>query len=160
MKLKKTAICTAAMVLLTGLCGCGDTRPAFTDAQLQAISEAKVGEDSFIITLYPDVAPITCKNFEKLVNEGFYNGLTFQRVMIDFIAQGGDPQGTGMGGSEETIKGEFSRISAASFPWHAAPIRTAHRASSSSATVTNPSWTAIMPHSARSRRAWRSWTAS
>ena len=108
MKLKKTAICTAAMVLLTGLCGCGDTRPAFTDAQLQAISEAKVGEDSFIITLYPDVAPITCKNFKKLVNEGFYNGLTFHRVMIDFMAQGGDPEGTGMGGSEETIKGEFS----------------------------------------------------
>ena len=73
MKLKKTAICTAAMVLLTGMCGCGDKTvdPGFTDAQLQVISEAKVGENAFIITLYPDVAPITCKNFEKLVNEGF-----------------------------------------------------------------------------------------
>lgn len=108
MKLKKTAICTAAMVLLTGLCGCGDTTVSFTEEQLQAISEAKVGEDSFIITLYPDVAPITCKNFKKLVNEGFYNGLTFHRVMEDFMAQGGDPEGTGMGGSEKTIKGEFS----------------------------------------------------
>ncbi|MBP0967359.1 MAG: peptidylprolyl isomerase [Oscillospiraceae bacterium] len=110
MNLKKTAICTAAMVLLTGLCGCGDTTvdPGFTDAQLQAISEAVVGENAFIITLYPDVAPITCKNFEKLVNAGFYNGLTFHRVIDDFMAQGGDPEGTGMGGSSETIKGEFS----------------------------------------------------
>lgn len=108
MKLKKTAICTAAMVLLTGLCGCGDTTVSFTEEQTQAISEAKVGENAFIITLYPDVAPITCKNFETLVNEGFYNGLTFHRVMEDFMAQGGDPEGTGMGGSEKTIKGEFS----------------------------------------------------
>lgn len=111
MNLKKTAICTAAMVLLTGLCGCGDQTtvdPGFTDAQLQAISEAVIGENAFVITLYPDVAPLTCKNFEKLVNEGFYNGLTFHRVMDDFMAQGGDPDGTGMGGSPETIKGEFS----------------------------------------------------
>ncbi|MDE6777284.1 MAG: peptidylprolyl isomerase [Oscillospiraceae bacterium] len=61
-----------------------------------------------MITLYPDIAPITCENFENLVSEGFYNGLTFHRVVDDFMAQGGDPQGTGMGGSENTIKGEFS----------------------------------------------------
>lgn len=63
---------------------------------------------SFIITLYPDKAPITCENFESLVSSGFYDGLTFHRVVEGFMAQGGDPQGTGMGGSDKTIKGEFS----------------------------------------------------
>lgn len=62
----------------------------------------------FTITLYPDKAPITCENFEKLVSDGFYDGLTFHRVVDDFMAQGGDPAGNGTGGSKETIKGEFS----------------------------------------------------
>ncbi len=60
------------------------------------------------IKLYPDVAPITVANFEKLVREGFYDGLTFHRVIKGFMIQGGDPTGTGMGGSPETIKGEFA----------------------------------------------------
>jgi peptidyl-prolyl cis-trans isomerase B (cyclophilin B) len=59
------------------------------------------------IELYPDAAPITVANFEKLVSEGFYNGLIFHRVIKDFMIQGGDPEGTGMGGSKERIKGEF-----------------------------------------------------
>ncbi|MBR2930855.1 MAG: peptidylprolyl isomerase [Clostridia bacterium] len=59
------------------------------------------------IELYPEVAPITVKNFEKLVSEGFYNGLGFHRVIPGFMIQGGDPQGNGMGGSKERIKGEF-----------------------------------------------------
>ncbi len=59
------------------------------------------------IQLYPAVAPITCANFEKLVKEGFYDGIIFHRVISGFMIQGGDPTGTGMGGSEETIKGEF-----------------------------------------------------
>lgn len=62
----------------------------------------------FTITLYPDKAPITCENFEKLVSDGFYDGLTFHRVCDDFMAQGGDPAGNGTGGSAQTIKGEFS----------------------------------------------------
>lgn len=57
--------------------------------------------------LEPDVAPITVKNFLKLVNDGFYNGLTFHRVIPDFMIQGGDPTGNGDGGTGETIKGEF-----------------------------------------------------
>jgi peptidyl-prolyl cis-trans isomerase B (cyclophilin B) len=61
-----------------------------------------------VITLYPEVAPITCANFEKLVGENFYNGLTFHRVVDAFMAQGGDPAGNGTGGSSETIKGEFA----------------------------------------------------
>ncbi|MCQ2432191.1 MAG: peptidylprolyl isomerase [Clostridia bacterium] len=59
------------------------------------------------IELDPTAAPITCKNFEKLVSEGFYDGLIFHRVISGFMIQGGDPTGTGMGGSKETIKGEF-----------------------------------------------------
>ncbi|MBE6795588.1 MAG: peptidylprolyl isomerase [Ruminococcaceae bacterium] len=62
----------------------------------------------FIIELCPDQAPITCENFLKLVKKGFYNGLTFHRVIDGFMAQGGDPEGTGCGGSDENIKGEFA----------------------------------------------------
>ena len=57
--------------------------------------------------LYEDIAPITVENFEKLANEGFYNGLTFHRVIPGFMIQGGCPDGTGMGGPGYTIKGEF-----------------------------------------------------
>lgn len=53
-------------------------------------------------------APITAANFLKLVKEGFYDGLTFHRVISGFMIQGGDPTGTGMGGSKENIKGEFA----------------------------------------------------
>mgnify|MGYP000507810570 FL=1 len=58
--------------------------------------------------LYADIAPITVANFAKLVNEGFYNGLTFHRIMSGFMIQGGDPLGNGTGGSDEEIKGEFA----------------------------------------------------
>ena len=64
---------------------------------------------TFVIELCPEQAPITCENFLGLVKEGFYNGLTFHRVIEDFMAQGGDPEGTGFGGSSKTIKGEFAR---------------------------------------------------
>ncbi|MBQ2707090.1 MAG: peptidylprolyl isomerase [Clostridia bacterium] len=68
-------------------------------------------EDGGIIELqlYPAVAPITCANFEKLVKQGFYDGLIFHRVIAGFMIQGGDPTGTGMGGSPDTIKGEFKK---------------------------------------------------
>ena len=61
------------------------------------------------IELYPEIAPITCANFEKLVKEGFYDGLIFHRVISGFMIQGGDPEGTGMGGAKENIKGEFAQ---------------------------------------------------
>ena len=60
------------------------------------------------IELYPETAPITVKNFEKLVSEGFYDGLIFHRVIPGFMIQGGDPLGNGMGGADEKIKGEFA----------------------------------------------------
>ena len=61
------------------------------------------------VELYADIAPITVANFAKLVNEGFYNGLTFHRIISGFMIQGGDPNGNGTGGSDENIKGEFAQ---------------------------------------------------
>lgn len=58
--------------------------------------------------LYPDIAPNTVNNFISLVKQGFYNGVIFHRVIPGFMIQGGDPQGTGMGGPGYEIKGEFS----------------------------------------------------
>lgn len=59
--------------------------------------------------LYKEIAPITVENFAKLSKEGFYDGLIFHRVIPGFMIQGGDPEGTGMGGPGYQIKGEFSR---------------------------------------------------
>lgn len=61
------------------------------------------------VELDADTAPITVTNFINLVNGGFYNGLTFHRIIDGFMIQGGDPLGNGTGGSEEKIKGEFSK---------------------------------------------------
>ena len=60
------------------------------------------------LELYPEIAPETVANFEKLVNKGFYNGLTFHRVISGFMIQGGCPHGNGTGNSGEHIKGEFA----------------------------------------------------
>ena len=59
--------------------------------------------------LYPEIAPNTVNNFLSLASKGFYNGLIFHRVISGFMIQGGDPQGTGMGGPGYSIKGEFRR---------------------------------------------------
>ena len=61
------------------------------------------------LELLPAYAPKTVANFEKLVKEGFYDGLTFHRIIPGFMIQGGDPQGNGTGGSKEKIKGEFAQ---------------------------------------------------
>ena len=58
--------------------------------------------------LYPDVAPNTVNNFVSLVKKGFYDGLIFHRIIAGFMIQGGDPDGTGMGGPGYSIKGEFN----------------------------------------------------
>lgn len=122
MNFKRTAFFAAAVMMLTCITGCGAGQEAGTTVDSGAnesavaeqsgadasASEVKIGENTFIITLYPDIAPISCENFENLVKDGFYDGLTFHRVIDDFMAQGGDPDGTGMGGSPKTIKGEFA----------------------------------------------------
>ena len=68
-------------------------------------------ENGGVITaeLYPEIAPNTVANFVTLVKNGFYDGLIFHRVIPGFMIQGGDPQGTGMGGPGYSIKGEFAR---------------------------------------------------
>ena len=63
--------------------------------------------NSIVVELDEKAAPLTVKNFQKLVSQHFYDGLIFHRVISGFMIQGGDPQGTGMGGSKETVKGEF-----------------------------------------------------
>lgn len=61
-----------------------------------------------VMELYPDVAPKTVENFVKLASDGFYNGLTFHRVIPGFMIQGGDPEGNGTGGPDHSVEGEFS----------------------------------------------------
>lgn len=62
-----------------------------------------------LVELYPEIAPNTVNNFINLINKGFYDGTIFHRVIPGFMIQGGDPQGTGMGGPGYGIKGEFSQ---------------------------------------------------
>lgn len=80
-----------------------------TDTKGKHHAKIKVKDYGTIeVELDGDTAPITAANFIKLVNEKFYDGLTFHRIMSGFMIQGGDPLGNGTGGSDETIKGEFS----------------------------------------------------
>lgn len=73
-------------------------------------AEIKVKDyGTIMVDLYQEIAPITVENFVKLAEDGFYDGLTFHRVMKGFMIQGGDPKGDSTGGAEETIKGEFSK---------------------------------------------------
>ena len=80
--------------------------PSLTGKHYVQIDIADYG--AIIAELDADAAPITVTNFVKLVNEGFYDGLTFHRIISGFMIQGGDPLGNGTGGSSEKIKGEFS----------------------------------------------------
>lgn len=70
--------------------------------KIQNISEPMV------FHIFEDIAPISSQNFLELVNSGFYNGLTFHRIIRGFMIQGGDPNGNGTGGSEKNILGEFT----------------------------------------------------
>lgn len=76
---------------------------------MNPIVTIKMQDDKIMkIELYPEVAPNTVNNFISLVSKGYYNGLTFHRVIPGFMIQGGCPNGTGMGGPGYTIKGEFT----------------------------------------------------
>lgn len=79
----------------------------FTDKTTDFVKIEMESGDSIVVKLDVSVAPITVENFKKLVDEHFYDGLIFHRVIANFMIQGGDPTGTGMGGSKQTIKGEF-----------------------------------------------------
>ena len=78
-------------------------------AQNRIVTITTENGDVIKAELYPDVAPITVNNFLNLVNRRFYDGLIFHRVIRGFMIQGGDPEGTGMGGPGYCIKGEFAQ---------------------------------------------------
>lgn len=78
-----------------------------TEAETNTVKLEMTDGGVIIFELYPDIAPITVKNFKKLVSAHFYDGLIFHRVIYDFMIQTGDPTGIGSGGSSETIFGEF-----------------------------------------------------
>lgn len=130
----KRLISIILMAALLSLCltGCGDTREnadksTAKTTKKESFAEKKDADTSnsqyltgkhhaeIVIAEYgkleleldADVAPITVTNFVNLAKKGFYNGLTFHRITSGFMIQGGDPNGDGTGGSEETIKGEF-----------------------------------------------------
>lgn len=112
-----TAIATAKPFLLLTVAvllfactfvSCGKKAQYVTLTVQYVDSEGTEQTGDIVIQLRPDVAPITVENFESLVSSGFYDGLTFHRVYSGFMIQGGDPKGNGTGGSEKTIKGEFS----------------------------------------------------
>ena len=108
------------------------------------------------IELYPEIAPISCENFEKLVKQGFYDGLIFHRVIPGFMIQGGCPDGTGMGGPGWNIKGEFAANGVKNDLKHTRGVLSMARAMNpnSACTRMRPIWMVSMLHSARSLRAW------
>lgn len=99
--MKKGIVLAVAALLALGIAACGKA------SDNTAVITMETGE-VIEIKLDPEQAPLTVENFKKLVEEGFYNGLTFHRIEDGFVLQGGDPEGTGMGGPGYTIKGEFS----------------------------------------------------
>ena len=130
MKKKLTIVLAVLMVL--ALCACrnkaaGSTggtqaesetaaqtteQAAEPDGTFQKLRHAEItvkGYGTIKLELDEETAPITVANFVKLAKNGFYNGLTFHRIMDGFMIQGGDPLGNGTGGSDEKIKGEFSQ---------------------------------------------------
>ncbi len=105
--LKKIIALIITSVLMLTLAGCGGSDKTITSGTHTAVITVK-DYGKITVELDADTAPITVSNFVNLVEDGFYDGLTFHRIMEGFMIQGGDPEGTGMGGSDEEIKGEFS----------------------------------------------------
>ena len=107
---KVISLLICAVLFCLCFAGCGE-KPEETPVDTTQHTKVKVTmEDGgeFIIELYPEYAPETCQNFIKLVNEDFYDGLTFHRIVDGFMAQGGSSDGQGYEGSDETIHGEFA----------------------------------------------------
>lgn len=114
MKKKILMICSVFLLLFLGGCGKNNTEGMIdqmsykeTEEKTNYVKVEMSTGDVMLLELYPEIAPITVENFQKLVSEKFYDNLTFHRVVKDFMIQGGDPNGNGMGGSSEKIKGEF-----------------------------------------------------
>ena len=124
MKLKTWAgIFAAGILSVSLLAGCNSgkeeapkeeqtSKSEAVDLENQETIQAEIKVKDYgtiMVDLYPKIAPITVENFVKLAEDGFYDGLTFHRIIKGFMIQGGDPKGDGTGGAEETIKGEFSK---------------------------------------------------
>lgn len=109
MKIKKVLLILFSAVLMSlTLAACSDNNK-YSEGDIIMV-EIEMNDGGIIkLELYPDIAPITVDNFIGLAKDGFYDGLIFHRVIEGFMIQGGDPNGTGMGGSGKTIKGEFSK---------------------------------------------------
>lgn len=102
--MKRTLSLLLCVALVLALAACGGPKSGgihHVDIEVADYGTIKLELDG-------DTAPITVENFLALAKDGFYDGLTFHRIMDGFMMQGGDPQGDGYGGSENTIKGEFS----------------------------------------------------
>ena len=111
MKKKILIAAVLAFLAVLTLVSCSKDKPAESgDLGDSVMVQIEMQNGGIIkLELYPKAAPITVENFVNLVNEGFYDGLIFHRVIKDFMIQGGDPEGTGMGGSDTKIKGEFKQ---------------------------------------------------
>jgi peptidyl-prolyl cis-trans isomerase B (cyclophilin B) len=105
-RLSCLAVFVAVLALASACKGATDGQPVRNTGHY-AIIETERG--TFVVELYPKVAPKTVGNFETLVNKGFYNGLTWHRVVPDFVVQGGDPDGTGMGGPGYNVPAEIDK---------------------------------------------------
>ncbi len=122
--MKRTICMLLAFVTALSLCACGKKEAAAPSAPPAAMAPAAEPVEPFQTLRHAEItvkdygtikleldegsAPITVANFVKLAQDGFYDGLTFHRIMDGFMIQGGDPTGRGTGGSDETIKGEFA----------------------------------------------------
>lgn len=105
-------LCLSMLLVVTSACSSTSPKEDNTNKDLQSgkhMVEIIVKDMGTIeVELDGDVAPITVTNFMNLASDGFYDGLTFHRIISGFMIQGGDPNGDGTGGSKETITGEFS----------------------------------------------------
>ncbi len=113
--IKKLSLLLSGLIVASCLSACSEPAEEgpkasdnidFSKSVTAVISVENYGDIS--IELDHSAAPITVENFINLASDGFYDGLTFHRIMKDFMMQGGDPKGNGTGGSDNTIKGEFS----------------------------------------------------
>lgn len=104
---KITILLLMSIFIVAFTASCGNKEAAEITGNVKVQFEMENG-DKMVFELYPEFAPETVNNFVILTKSGFYDGLTFHRIIKGFMVQGGDPKGDGTGGSKKNIKGEFS----------------------------------------------------
>jgi peptidyl-prolyl cis-trans isomerase B (cyclophilin B) len=114
MKIKSIFLIIAMLVILTACGGKTDAADTYTppalDSDTTYYADIDIKDYGLVtVQLNQEAAPVSAANFVKLAEEGFYDGLTFHRIIADFMIQGGDPEGNGTGGSEGKIVGEFKK---------------------------------------------------